>query len=183
MATYYGKKYKLLELRHRIKEFILTVKIAFKSKELGKPQTEKPIHIAIIDGESFHGGMCDRFKGIISLYAYCKFRGIPFRIRYKYPFQLEDYLYPAAYDWTLKEKEYTDNPIYCRILYMRGEHLASRLLKLKTKKQVHYYSNRDCLTHINKAFTEGKKNMSHLNWGELFCELLVVRFLFDHDSP
>lgn len=171
MATYYGRKYKLLELRHLLKELLLTITIALKSKELSKPKTKGPVYIAMVDGESFHGGMCDRFKGIVSLYAYCKYHGIPFRIRYTYPFKLEDYLSPATYDWILKKNEYTDNPIYCRILYMRGEHLAKRLLALKTKRQVHYYSNRDCLAHINDAYAKGDENKSEFNWGELFCEL------------
>lgn len=165
MATYYGRKYKLLEFRHRFKELFLAVRIALKSQTLGKPNAERPLLVAMVDGESFHGGMCDRFKGILTLYAYCKQRGLPFRIRYTYPFRLEDYLSPAAYDWTLKAGEYTDNPLYSRILYMRGEHLATRLLKLKARKQIHFYSNRDCLTHINEAFG------THFDWGDLFCEL------------
>lgn len=169
MATYYGRKYKLLELRHRVKELFLATRIALKSKELRKPETEKPLYIAMVDGETFHGGMCDRFKGIISLYAYCKYRGLPFRIKYTYPFHLEDYLSPSTYDWTIKKGEYTDNPFYSRILYMRGEHLASRLLHLKTRKQIHFYTNRDCLTHINRAYaTEGNPPFE---WGELYREL------------
>lgn len=171
MATYYGRKYKLLELRHIFKELFMAIRIAFKSKELGKPQTERPVYIAMVDGESFHGGMCDRFKGIISLYAYCKYHKIPFRIRYTYPFRLEDYLSPAVYDWTLKENEYTDNPVYSRILYMRGEHLATRLLKLKTTRQVHFYTNRDCLAHINEAYARESEYKKGFNWGELFGEL------------
>lgn len=170
MATYYGRKYKLLELRHRLKEVILAARIMLKSDELGKPETARPLHVAMVDGESFHGGMCDRFKGIISLYAYCKYRAIPFRIRYTYPFKLEDYLSPAAYDWTLHEGEYTDNPLYSRILYMRGEHLATRLLKLNARKQIHFYSNRDCLPQINAACA-GQNRLQGYDWGELYREL------------
>lgn len=169
MATYYGRKYRLLELKHLFKEFILTYKIASKSKAVGKPDLKNPVYIAMVDGTAIHGGMCDRFKGIITLYAYCKYRGIPFRIKYRYPFRLEDYLSPAAYDWTLKENEYTDNPRYCRILYMRKEYLAGRLLNLKTKKQIHYYGNRDSLAYINEAYAESPAN--HYRWGELFREL------------
>ena len=161
----------MLEWRHRVKELILSIRIALKSKELGKPEPGKQVFVAMVDGEAFHGGMCDRFKGIISLYAYCKYHGIPFRIRYTYPFRLEDYLEPATYDWTLKPGEYTDNPLYSRILYMRGEHLATRLLKLKTKRQVHYYSNRDCLAHINEAWAAAGVNSGGYGWGELFGEL------------
>lgn len=171
MATYYGRKYKMLEIRHLFKEKILAIKIASKSKELYRPETVKPLHIAMIDGQSFHGGMCDRFKGIITLYAYCKYNNIPFRIRYTYPFKLEDYLIPATYDWTLKKNEYTDNPWYIRILYMRGEHFAKRLIKLKAKKQIHCYGNRDCLEQINKAFAYKSGNNKGFDWGELYREL------------
>lgn len=175
MATYYGWKYKLLEFRHLLKEFLLAIKIALKSKELNKPKTAKPVFVAMVDGESFHGGMCDRFKGIISLYAYCKYHGIPFRIRYTCPFKLEDYLSPASYDWILKEHEYTDNPMFSRVLYMRGEHLAKRLLNLRTTKQVHFYSNRDCLAQINGAYAKE----DGFNWGELFCELFKPGTVLD----
>ncbi len=94
MATYYGRKYKLLELKHRFKECFLAARIMLKSESLGKPKGGKPACIAMVDGEAYHGGLCDRFKGIISLYAYCKCSGLPFRIRYTYPFRLEDYLAP-----------------------------------------------------------------------------------------
>lgn len=169
MATYYGRKYKLLELRHRFKEGILAAKIMLKSKSLGKPRTAAPLYIAMVDGETFHGGLCDRFKGIISLYAYCKYRGLPFRIRYTYPFRLEDYLAPAAYDWTLRQGEYTDNPLYSRILYMRGEHLAARLLTLNTRKQIHFYTNRDLLAPLGAAYAGGTQKPA--GWGELYREL------------
>lgn len=158
MATYYGRKYSLLELKHRFKELFLATKIAFKSDSLSKPQTKEPLYIAMVDGEAYHGGMCDRFKGIITLYAYCKYQNLPFRIRYTYPFRLEDYLSPAVYNWTLREREYTDNPLYSRVLYMRGEHMATRLLQLKTtNRQIHFYSNRDCLEPINAAYAQGGK--------------------------
>ena len=171
MATYYGKKYKMLETRHLFKELLLSAKIALKSKETGKPNTKQPVYIAMIDGETFHGGMCDRFKGIVSLYAYCKYTGNPFRIRYTYPFRLEYYLQPAAYDWTLKQGEYTDNPLYSRVLYMRGEHLATRLLGFKAKKQVHFYSNRDMVDHINETYAKEGGKAAPPSWGELYCEL------------
>ncbi len=169
MTTDSERKYRRLELRHCLKEILLSIRIAFQSKELSNPQTEKPLFVFMVDGKTIHGGMCDRFKGIITLYAYCKYLHIPFRIRYTYPFQLEDYLSPASYDWSLRPHEYTDNPLYCRILYMRKEYLARRLLKLHSiKKQIHFYSNRDCLTQINKAFT-GENN--GFDWGTLFREL------------
>ena len=81
---------------------------------------------------------------------------------------LEDYLAPAAYDWTLREGEYTDNPLYSRILYMRGEHLATRLLRLKPTRQIHFYTNRDLLNRINETCRKGS---APFDWGELYREL------------
>ncbi len=168
MATYTGYKYKLLELRHRGKEILLSARIAMKSPHMQRPGGDKPLLIAMVDGESFHGGMCDRFKGIISLYAFCKLNNLPFRIRYTFPFSLEDYLQPASYDWVLKDGEYTDNPLYSRVLYMRGEYYARRLLKLQPKRQIHFYTNRDMLPQINEA---SQPTATALNWGELYREL------------
>lgn len=171
MAVDCGRKYKMLEKKHALKETVLAYKIALKSKMMGKPVGDRPVYIAMIDGSAVHGGMCDRFKAIISLYAYCKYTGNPFRIKYTYPFKLEDYLSPATYDWRIKEGEYTDNPRYSRILYMRKEYLARRLLKLKTQKQIHFYGNRDSLAYINESFL-GQGNASEaFTWGGLFREL------------
>ena len=103
MAAYYGRKYRLLELRHLLKEIILAVRIALGSEELGKPKSGQPVYVAMVDGRAFHGGICVLFNGIVSLYAYCKYRNLPFRIRYTYPFRLEVFLSPATYDCTLKE--------------------------------------------------------------------------------
>lgn len=171
MATYTGNKYKMLELRHRAKELILWVMIALKSSHRQRPSSDKPLLIAMVDGEAYHGGLCDRFKGIISLYAYCKQHRLPFRIRYTFPCRLEEFLAPADYDWTLKEGEYSDNPRFCRVLYMRGEHYATRLLHLQVKKQIHFYTNRDLLPIINEEYCHEESGSHGYSWGELFREL------------
>ncbi len=171
MATYYGRKYRLLELRHKFKEAMLSGQTVLKSRCLRRVAGDRPACVAMVDGMAYHGGMCDRFKGIISLYAYCKHRGIPFGIRYTYPFRLEEYLVPAAYDWILDDNEYTDNPLYSRVLYMRGEHLATRLLNLRMRRrQVHFYTNRDLLERINDVL-RGENEADRYDWGELFREL------------
>lgn len=57
--------------------------------------------VYICDGTTLAGGLADRFKGIISLYAICKRLGYDFRIHYTSPFRLEHFLAPADYDWTI----------------------------------------------------------------------------------
>ncbi len=162
-------KNSFLDFRHRLREIAMTYKIALTSNNTSKLSTLTPLYVAMVDGSAKHGGMCDRFKGIITLYAYCKYRKIPFRIKYTYPFRLEDYLAPATYDWTLKEGEYTDNPQSCRVLYMRKEQTAKRLLGLRTNKQVHFYGNRDSLDYINEAYAATPAD--YFDWGELYREL------------
>ena len=53
---------------------------------------------------------------------------------------------------------------------MRGEHTAARLLGLKTRRQIHFYSNRDCLPQVNAAYA-GKEGLEAFDWGRLYCEL------------
>lgn len=175
MATYTGYKYTLLELKHKLKELRMSVRIALKSKCMKRPSSHESLYIAMVDGEAFHGGMCDRFKGIVSLYAYCKQHHYPFRIYYTFPFRLENFLVPADYDWTLREGEYSDNPRFVRVLYMVAEHYARRLLNLRTKRQVHFYTNRNLLPRINEAYHGNTAGGEDYDWGKLFHELFKPR--------
>lgn len=113
----------------------------------------------------YTGGMVDRFKGIISTYAWCKQKGVEFRIRYIYPFELADYLEPNQYDWRLREGEYTTCIWNSTLMRARGEY-GGRLIRRKIKKeQIHFYGNRDFLQNINEA------GGTDYTWGELFREL------------
>lgn len=118
------------------------------------------------DAKGFYiGGMVDRFKGIISTYAWCKQRNIDFRIRHVFPFELADYLKPAQYDWRLREHEYTTCIWDARLMRARGEY-GRRLVKMRLKnEQIHYYGNRDFLQYVNQ--TGG----TDYSWGELFKEI------------
>lgn len=153
--------YKTLE--HIIKERILALKYMHLFRR-GEKKPEKQMLVMMVDGRHYHGGMCDRFKGIVSSYAYCKQRGIDFRINYTYPFPLTDYLIPAEYDWTLREGDMSNCIWDSRIMYYRSEY-GKRLLRLKTGKQIHYYGNTDFLELLNE--TGG----TSYRWGELFKEL------------
>lgn len=154
------KIYKTVE--HYVKEHLLVFK-HMHFRRTGKKPAEQLL-VMMVDGKHYHGGMCDRFKGIVSSYAYCKQRNIGFRILYTYPFQLTDYLVPASYDWTLKSGEYSDCFRDSMIMYYRSEY-GKRLLRLRTRKQIHYYGNTDFLDLLNS--TGG----TSYSWGGLFKEL------------
>ena len=46
-----------------------------------------------------HPGLADRMKAIINCYNIAKLNGYDFRIVFKIPFRLEDYLQPNKVDW------------------------------------------------------------------------------------
>lgn len=61
--------------------------------------------VYICDGRTVAGGLADRFKGLLSLYAICSELGYDFRVHYTHPFRLEDYLPPASYDWRIAPED------------------------------------------------------------------------------
>ena len=159
-------KYKIKEFIHCIKENLTELRYySFLQESDRNKGNNKCMIICMVDGKFYQGGLCDRFKGIISAYAYCKQKNIPFRINYNYPFLLSDYLQSNQYDWSLRDRELRHSIWNSKILYMVGEYRGTRLLNLNTKKQVHFYCNRNLLDVINRA-----GNTSY-NWGQLFKEL------------
>lgn len=65
--------------------------------------------VYMADGRYLHGGFADRLRSILTDYRYCRDHGLRFAINYTFPFRLEDYLEPAAYDWRLQPGELTYN--------------------------------------------------------------------------
>lgn len=151
----------LVELSHVCEETIYMLR---KYTWVREGAGARPMLVFMVDKDFYTGGMADRFKGVVSAYAWCRQRGIPFRIRYVYPFELADFLDPASYDWRLKEGEYTTCIRDARLMYGRGEY-ARRLLRLNLRKQLHFYGNYDNLNYINR--TGG----TDFTWGGLFKEL------------
>lgn len=126
---------------------------------------ETPMVVFMVDKDFYSGGMADRFKGAVTAYAYCKQRGIDYRINYTFPFELSDYLSPAQYDWRLKDGEFTDCVWDSFLMYARAEHGRRLLRKRLGKKQLHFYGNYNNLELLNR------KGSTDYKWGELFKEL------------
>lgn len=123
----------------------------------------EPTAVAVVDGKLYSGGMTDRFIGIISLYAWCKKNNRQFRIKYITPFNLTDYLQPASYNWIPNEYEYVKSSKTSYVVYGVGEkRVDKRLNRISSKRQIHFYGNRDLLQY---------QDFSNYNWGSLFKEL------------
>lgn len=65
---------------------------------------ERAVVFMALNETTFSGGLSDRIRGIVSVYAECKRQGRPFRIVFE-PLHLEDYLAPNEYDWRIGEDE------------------------------------------------------------------------------
>lgn len=79
---------------HRIEDKLL--KLYYNNQE-GDCQQRSIVFM--IDGREKHGGMADRFRSICTIYHWCEKNKVPFKLYYKSPFKLEDYLLPNSVDW------------------------------------------------------------------------------------
>ncbi|GHT51944.1 hypothetical protein AGMMS49982_10830 [Bacteroidia bacterium] len=108
--------------------------------------------ICMVDGKMHHGGLSDRLRGFVSIYAYCKKHNYQFKIFFRYPFRLEDYLVPNTYNWQISEADISYNSIDSKAVVLLSadreneqiiqEKLAEKLLK-QDYKQIHIYTNTD----------------------------------------
>ena len=118
------------------------------------------------DGLFLHGGMFDRLKGIISIYALAKAQGKDFKIHFVHPFSLENYLIPNTYNWKIDNN---NSIIYhypeSQPIFGYGEcYEPSRILKNR-KGEVHFYYGYNSLKEINEKYG------TSFDWSELYDEL------------
>ena len=137
------------------------------SPSLGGRQGEAApsIYLFRVDGRVGHGGMFDRLKGLISVYAVAKAQGKPFRILFTYPFRLETYLEPRDYDWRLREGELSERFPKARPVFAYGECYNPVRIMKKRRRQTHFYYGYNSLDKINEHFG------TDYDWGRLYHEL------------
>lgn len=121
-----------------------------------KDNDHKTVVYMVLPETTFSGGLSDRLRGIVAIFAECKRQGLPFRIVFE-PLHLEDYLAPNEYDWRIKDEEIcwdTKRTYPCVLLtyhpntHNRYQHwVQSTILKSyirKSYEQIHVYSNMIC---------------------------------------
>lgn len=122
-------------------------------------------YVFMVDGKMNHGGMFDRLKGLISIYALSKVNHADFRIYFSYPFKLEKYLTFNTYNWKIAEEDITYSFPLSRPLIVYGEHVhPSRIFKSR-KGEVHYYYGFDSLDKLNRMYK------TEFEFGQLYQEL------------
>ncbi len=121
--------------------------------------------VFMADGKFPHGGMFDRLKGLISVYAASKVLNRPFKIFFCSPFSLRKYLEPNQYDWTIGGEELCYHYPSARPVFMYGEIENPRRIVKDRKCETHFYYGYDSLDYINSHFNV------HFEWGSLYQEL------------
>lgn len=150
----------LKDILYREPSFILKYYLFHKNWEPNRVD-----YVFMADGKMVHGGLFDRLKGAISIYALSKAQEKSFGIYFKKPFELSKYLQPVSYNWNIDE----DDIIYCfptsrPVIAYSENRRPKRLLKNRCG-QTHFYFGGDILGQINQVFH------TSFDWKVLFHEL------------
>lgn len=117
------------------------------------------------DGRFPHGGMFDRLKGAISVYAASECIGTKFKISFTHPFDLRDYLEPNEYDWTIDENELITGWPAARPVFMYGEFENPVRLVKRRSCESHFYYGYNSLDWLNKRYNK------NFEFGTLYKQL------------
>lgn len=102
---------------------------------LSLPKSKGKKVIVMIDGEQYHGGLTDRFRHIMSIYAYCKAYSLTFKLYYAYPCNLEKILLPNTYDWRISKEELSYSFIDSKNLSVYSHYKSTHTSKEKEIKR------------------------------------------------
>ena len=125
-----------------------TILKQYKNKA-GKNTAKKTV-IAMFDGKIAQGGLCDRLRGVVSIYQTCKKLGLDFKLNFVFPFNLTDFIEPNTYDWKIDSKELNfDKKSLPFFLFSKKDdkiHAEKQIKKIekllqKNYNQFHIYSN------------------------------------------
>lgn len=122
-----------------VKWFIENAKRFLRNNLKFKFLSENDLNVIyfIIDPKKTHCGMVDRFKGIVNAYYFAKLNDYKFKIIYKTPFPLENYLQPNKVDWVADFSDLKYSLFQTRFINECEWHKPP---KLKRNRQYHIYN-------------------------------------------
>ena len=147
---------------YREPSFILKYYI-HKVKKLDDSQVVPIIYMA--DGKMLHGGLFDRLKGIVSIYAVSKIVGKKFGVYFVSPFSLEEYLVPNLYDWKVNDCDLIYSYPFSKPIIAYSEYKNPKRLFKDRGMQVHFYYSWEILNYINQKYG------TSFEWTALYHEL------------
>ena len=130
-----------------------------------KSANESVDYVFMADGKMLHGGLFDRLKGAISIYALSKVHNKKFGLYFTEPFNLYKYLEPSQFEWKLNQEDlYYSFPFSRPIIAYSELYHPDRLMR-KRIGQIHFYFGGDILNFINEKYK------TTFEWTALYHEL------------
>ena len=100
----------------------------------------RPMIISIIDGKIHQGGLADRIKQILSIYAFCRVNSYKFGLISNFPYDLSNYLKPN-YDWRVTEENFSRNIFWAHPIFTGNCALDKlKALLILKRRQNHVYA-------------------------------------------
>lgn len=134
----------------------------------------------MFDGKFMHGGLVDRLKGIIAFYQFALQSEANFKIYFKSPFELSDYLNTNKLNWIANESDLKWNPFNTRILYLMDnfkiDFNPSAYFKQSKKNRHIIYSNVDYFAVQKSKLTEEEScKLWSASFNQLFRKSDIVK--------
>lgn len=175
---YIPEKVRRCILLRKIKNYLSECKL--RKTNIGHPANEQYLKgiLFMVDGRLLHGGLADRFFGIITSFALSKVHKVPFRLHFTTPYSISTFFQPNKYNWELQEGELSFcNKQTKEIVRLGDDSNWTRNLKIDRNKQIHLYANyvdTDWVTQINENFG------TDYSFSGLFTELFKPSVKLQH---
>lgn len=154
-------------IQQRRLEKILLKKYYFKDDNI----VHDVVIVYICNGYTWHGGLADRLKGIVSVFEWCKKNNKRFAIHFNHPFNLNDYLVPNEYDWVIEEHKVSYYGTIPKVCLMEPRTCHKKEVKENSRRLLNEWMdnnlNEENQIHVYTNMNSGIKRFSSL-FNELF---------------
>lgn len=114
------------------------------------------------------GGLADRLKGIVSTYSVAKRKGMGFKLFFRDPFPMEDFLEPNVYNWKMQAQDLCNDPSKVDIVILNASRGSAYQIRKQEEYLLHSIKKNKKQKHV---YTNAFFCVSHAEFGELFFEL------------
>lgn len=147
--------------------------IRYHSRNHSLFHCEKNKIILCVDDYGLNGGLTDRLKAIVSIYHLSRNANIDFKLKFNYPFHLEDYFVLRPHQIIASENDLKWSILNTNFIYIKDD--PNKILniinhfKSKQRSKTFIYTNLDCLPLIY-----GQAQSRDI-WAQTFKDLFLFK--------